>query len=46
MKRDALRKEILEKYRNDAPEFNVYGGPTENDNKPVIGLKSDLEFAF
>ncbi len=46
MKKDAMRQEILDRYWDDAPDYGNYGGPTDHDNKPVIGLKSDLEFAF
>lgn len=30
----------------DDQDYEFERGPTDHDNKPVIGLKSDLNFAF
>ena len=45
LKKDELRKEIRSRYWEDQ-DYEFERGPTDHDNKPVIGLKSDMELAF
>jgi hypothetical protein len=45
MKRDMMKKEVLDHYFDDTG-YEFERGPTDFDNKPVIGLKSDLELPF
>jgi len=49
MKRDAFRKEVVAHMfdPDDEGEWgNNYGGESGFDNKPVMGFKSDMEYAF